>query len=211
MISQKIMDWMDASMINKECMNCGSTQFHQVENGWQCDYCGTLYIEQKKKQPPEPIHHQSTFLKQKSRLAIGVILALGFISLGPLNYFISKADNNEPAVSYEPIEIDSPDSTTATKLPGKWTQDIYDSVKVATEVYDADNEKYSFTGGSNYKELEKLVGKPDTLISWEKEEHGMPPRVLATWENTEDGEYVDHSISVTYEKKTQRITDKDYQ
>lgn len=51
MIFLKNMDRMGFIMKNKECMNCGSTQFHQVKNGWKCEYCGTIYLNTKKRAP----------------------------------------------------------------------------------------------------------------------------------------------------------------
>ena len=49
MTSLKITDRMDSIMKSKECMNCGSTHFHKVEQGWKCDYCGTIYLKSTKK------------------------------------------------------------------------------------------------------------------------------------------------------------------
>ena len=112
--------------------------------------------------------------------------------------------------TYEPIKPNAANSGEKTEFPGEWTSSIYDSVKVATENYDADNEKYSFTGGSSYEELEKLVGPPDTVTSWEKEDYGMPPRAMATWNKLKNGEYTSHSITIHYDKETMMITDKDH-
>lgn len=59
MTSLKTMDRMDFIMKNKECINCGSTKFHQVENDWKCDYCGTLYLTPKKNTVPPSNKEQS--------------------------------------------------------------------------------------------------------------------------------------------------------
>lgn len=194
-------------MRNRECVNCGSTEFHQVENGWKCDYCGTLYLDpentatKQKRSPRTPQQH-------KKRRITGLV-AVVFILLGlSLNYLVFKSDSGD-TVSYEPLDPELTDSSTPKKFPGKWTQSIYKSVEAATEHYHDDTEKYTFEGGSSYEELEKLVGKPDTVISWEKEDYGMPPRTQATWDKTSDGEYTGNSISVTYEKNTMMIIDKD--
>lgn len=200
---------MDSIMKSKECMNCGSTKFHKVENGWKCDYCGTLYLKPKKKTEPQQNIQQPDPKKKRTRLLLGVVLASIFvlgISLTYINYRFNSADTT----SYEPIRPGSANSSTKKEFPGEWTQAIYSSVKVATENYDADNEKYTFEGGSSYEELEKLVGTPDTVTSWEKEDYGMPPRSMATWNKTKDGEYTGHSVTVTYEKKTKMITDKSH-
>ncbi|MGX7205899.1 hypothetical protein [Enterococcus pingfangensis] len=197
-------------MRNRECVNCGSTEFHQVENGWKCDYCGTLYLDpentatKQKRSPRTPQQH-------KKRRITGLV-AVVFILIGlSLNYLVFKSDKSDSgeAISYEPLGPELTDSSTPKKFPGKWTQSIYKSVKAATEHYHDDTEKYTFEGGSSYEELEKLVGKPDTVISWEKEDYGMPPRTQATWDKTSDGEYTGNSISVTYEKNTMMIIDKD--
>ena len=181
------MDRMDFIMKSKECMNCGSTKFHQVENGWKCDYCGTLYLKQRKKTPEKPIQEPSNPQKKKTKILIWSVLSTIFVLIGPLSFLVTKIND--------------------TRTP---TSSIYDSVKVATENYDADNEKYSFTGGSSYEELEKLVGPPDTVTSWEKEDYGMPPRAMATWNKLKNGEYTSHSITIHYDKETMMITDKDH-
>ncbi|MGM0165325.1 hypothetical protein IGI39_000267 [Enterococcus sp. AZ135] len=196
-------------MKNKECMNCGSTKFHQVENGWKCDYCGTLYLNPQKntttpQSPKTPERQQKNI-----RVILGGVLAVIFILAGPLGYLSSKITNTNTA-TYKPIKPGTVSSSEENEFPGEWTQSIYESVKVATENYDADSEKYSFTGGSSYEELEKLVGPPDTITSWEKEDYGMPPRAMATWNKTKDGKYTPHAVTIHYEKKTLMITDKDH-
>lgn len=194
-------------MKNKECMNCGSTKFHQVENGWKCDYCGTLYLNPQKETQTNKSSGQPAPSKKRKRVMISLVIAILFI-IGPLSY-LSVKSNNANTTSYEPIKPGTNNSATKD-YPGEWTQEIYDSIKVATEKYDADSEKYSFEGGSSYEELEKLVGKPDTVTSWEKENYGMPPRAMAPWNKNKDGDYAGNSISITYEKKTMMITDKNH-
>lgn len=151
-------------------MNCGSTKFHQVENGWKCDYCGTLYLKQRKKTPEKPIQEPSNPQKKKTKILIWSVLSTIFVLMGPLSFLVTKI-NDTRTPTYEPIKPNATNSGEKTEFPGEWTSSIYDSVKVATENYDADNEKYSFTGGSSYEELEKLVGPPDTVTSWEKEDY----------------------------------------
>lgn len=188
-------------------MNCGSTQFHKVENGWKCDYCGTLYLNPKKKNLPKQ-NKQQNLPKKRSRILIGVILATMFIlisSLSYINYRFNKADTS----TYEPLKPGTENSSTKKEFPSKWTQSIYNSVKVATEHYNEDTKKYTFKDGSSYEELEKLVGTPDTVTSWEKEDYGMPPRSTARWTKNLKGDYAGTSITVTYETKTKMITDKD--
>ncbi|QZO09180.1 hypothetical protein K5P74_01320 [Enterococcus raffinosus] len=209
MIFLKIMDRMDFIMKSKECMNCGSTKFHQVENGWKCDYCGTLYLKQRKKTPEKPIQEPSNPQKKKTKILIWSVLSTIFVLIDPLSFLVTKI-NDTRTPTYEPIKPNAENSGEKTEFPGEWTSSIYDSVKVATENYDADNEKYSFTGGSSYEELEKLVGPPDTVTSWEKEDYGMPPRAMATWNKLKNGEYTSHSITIHYDKKTMMITDKDH-
>lgn len=205
MTSQKTMDRMDVIMKNKECMNCGSTEFHQIENGWKCDYCGTLYLNQKKfvkEQPPSNFNRQKNLKVRILRSAAIPLLAL-FIG-----FFYFKA-NEKPA--YKPTSaVTTQSNVTKKDFPAKWTQEIYDGVVVATKHYDADNEKYSFENGSSYEELEKLVGKPDTVTSWEKEKYGMPARATATWNRSKDGEYAENTVTITYNKNTLMITDKNY-
>ncbi|MDT2754234.1 hypothetical protein P7H46_03905 [Enterococcus pseudoavium] len=191
-------------MKNKECMNCGSTKFHQVENGWKCDYCGTLYLTPKKDTVPKPSIPPPDPKKKSTRLVLGIVFASFFFSIVLLTYF-----NSVDKTSYKPIKP-VPNSSLKKSFPSNWTQNIYDSVKVATEYYDADNEKYTFEGGSNYEELEKLVGTPDTVTSWEKSDYGMPPRSMATWNKTKNRDYAGTRITVTYENKTKMITDKNY-
>lgn len=186
-------------------MNCGSTKFHQVDNGWKCDYCGTLYLKPEENTAAPKNPKKPELQKKKTRVVLGIILAAIFI-LTPLSYLTAKI-NNTP--TYQPIKPGTANSSAEKEFPGEWTQSIYESIKVATENYDADSEKYSFTGGSSYEELEKLVGPPDTVTSWEKEDHGMPPRAMATWNKTKDGKYTQNGITIHYEKKTLMITDKD--
>lgn len=197
-------------MRNRECVNCGSTEFHQVENGWKCDYCGTLYLDSETITPQQkqPLYQPHQHKKRRINGLVAVVIIWVGLSL---SYFIFKSDTSDSgdAVSYEPLDPEMTDSSTPKNFPGKWTQSIYESVKVATEHYHDDTEKYTFEGGSSYEELEKLVGKPDTVISWEKEDYGMPPRTQATWDKTSDGGYTENSISVTYEKNTMMIVDKD--
>ncbi|WP_438856749.1 hypothetical protein [Enterococcus sp. AZ007] len=195
-------------MKNKECINCGSTKFHQVENDWKCDYCGTLYLTPKKNTVPPSNKEQSGTQKNRRRLLLGMVLAVIFFA-APLGYLKVKL-TRAVKTSYEPIKPGTVSSSAENAFPGEWTQSVYESVKVATKNYDDDNESYSFTGGSSYEELEKLVGVPDTVISWEKENYGMPPRAMATWNRTKDGDYMPHSVTVTYEKKSKMITDKDH-
>ncbi|MBO0411118.1 hypothetical protein JZO81_08620 [Enterococcus hulanensis] len=209
MTSLKTMDRMDSIMKSKECMNCGSTKFNKVENGWKCDYCGTLYLNPKKETATteKNTSEQSGLQKKKTRILIGVVLAIIFVLVGPLGYLTVSLNNTNTA--YEPIEPGTVDSSEE-EFPGEWNQSIYESIKVATENYDDNNEKYSFTGGSSYEELEKLVGTPDTVTSWEKETHGRSPRSMATWNKTKNGDFTSHSITVTYDKETKMITDKDH-
>lgn len=199
------MDRMDFIMKNKECVNCGSTKFHPVENGWKCDYCGTLYLNQEKKTVKKQQNTQSIIPKKRSRLIIGIVLASLFILVGPIGALVFKTTSTS---SYEPIEQGKTASSDKKDYPGEWNQSIYSGIKVATQHYDQDTEKYSFEGGADYKELEKLVGPPDRVTTWEKNDYGMPPRSEATWNKTKDGDYAGATVSITYEKNTLRITDK---
>lgn len=201
MIFLKNMDRMGSIMKTKECTNCGSTQFHRVKDGWKCDYCGTLYVTPKKTSPVE------TPKKKKSVFSINAAIPIIIMLVGLVGYSLVNSSKSE--VSYKPIEQGN-NQIGKEEFPGDWTQDIYDSVKVATQNYDADTEKYSFENGSSYEELEKLVGKPDTVTSWEKENYGMPPRSMATWNKDSNGDYMSHSVTVTYEKNTRMITDKSH-
>ena len=185
-------------------MNCGSTKFHHVENGWKCDYCGTLFLNPKKTTTLSQKEVHSSTKRKKRSIVIAVtfsILLVLFVLLAYLNY----RSNDLPV---PPPKTNTLNSSGKNKFPGRWTQEIYDSVKAATQYYDDDTEKYSFENGSNYEELEKLVGTPDTVTSWEKEDYGMPPRAMATWNKDKNGERISHSITITYEKKHKMITDK---
>lgn len=204
MISLKIMDRMAVIMKNKECMNCGSKTFHQVENGWKCDYCGTVYLNPKKPSSKRPSVDVSPHKKNKSRIIVGVVFPIMALLLG----LIFFKGNESPKQPYSPTSPAASQSKPENGFPGGWTQELYEGVVVATKNYDADNEKYSFENGSNFEELEKQVGKPDTVTSWEKEDYGMPPRASATWNKSKAGEYSGHSITITYNKNTGMITDK---
>lgn len=208
MIFLKNMDRMGSIMKTKECTNCGSTQFHQVKDGWKCDYCGTLYVNTKKNSKTNQAADLAAPKKKKARFSISVAIPIIVMLVGLLSYSIISSNKSGPP--YQPIEPGIENSAAKEEFPGDWTQDIYDSVKVATKIYDADNEKYSFENGSSYEELEKLVGKPDTVTSWEKEDYGMPPRSMATWNKDSNGDYLSHSVTVTYEKPTGMITDKSH-
>lgn len=189
-------------MKSKECMNCGSTHFHKVEQGWKCDYCGTIYLKPQKQAVSQRTQQYTTTPKKPSRKKI---LALSFailLIIGAVIFILSST------TSYEPIDTQPANSQSKGAFPGEWTSEIYNSIKVATEHYDADSEKYSFEGGASYEELEKLVGPPDRVTSWEKEKYGMPPRSTATWDQTKDGEYANGSVTITYDKQTKMITDK---
>lgn len=201
MIFLKNMERMGSIMKTKECTNCGSTQFHHVKEGWKCDYCGTLYVTPKQPRPAEIPK------KKKAIFSINAAIPIIIMLVGLVGYSVVNSSKSE--VSYKPIEPGN-NQTAKEEFPGDWTQEIYDSVKVATQNYDADNEKYSFENGSSYEELEKLVGKPDTVTSWEKENYGMPPRSMATWNKDSNGNYMSHSVTVTYEKNTRIITDKSH-
>ncbi|MEO1772096.1 hypothetical protein JZO67_004078 [Enterococcus sp. 665A] len=209
MIFLKNMDRMGFIMKNKECMNCGSTQFHQVKNGWKCEYCGTIYLNTKKKSTVSQVDELPTVKKKKNLIHVSAAIPIIIMLVGLLSYSVFSS-NTESVIPYQPIEPGVEDPSTKGEFPEAWTQNIYDSVKVATENYDADSEKYSFENGSSYEELERLVGKPDTVTSWEKESYGMPPRSMATWSKTSDGDYEPHSVTVTYDKETLMITDKSH-
>lgn len=150
-------------MKSKECMNCGSTHFHKVEQGWKCDYCGTIYLKPQKKDLSQKVRQQTALPKKSPK---NKVLALSFAILLIIGSVIFMFSNT---VSYEPIDTQPGTSKPKEAFPGEWTSEIYDSIKVATEHYDADNEKYSFKGGASYEELEKLVGPPDRVTSWERE------------------------------------------
>lgn len=213
MIIQKIMDRKDSMMKNRECINCGSTQFHQIKNGWKCDYCGTLYLNEEKnqKQNTSDSFPSSQRTKKKKSYVYLMMISIFFLLISTLYFsFMPTRSHTSSDLNYQSINPATTSSIWNNNLPGKWTKELYDSVVVATEIYNADSEKYSFDGGSNYQELEKIVGKPDTVMSWEKEDYGMPPRVQATWEKAIDGERAGSSIEVTYNKKTLMIIDKKY-
>lgn len=195
-------------MKSKECMNCGSTKFHKVENGWKCDYCGTLYLTPKKKTEPQQNIPQPEPKKKRTRLLLAIVLASIFV-LGLSLTYINYRFNVEDTTTYEPIKTGTANSSVKKDFPGGWTQDIYDSIKVATEHYDRNSETYSYTSGSSYEELEKLVGSPDSVTTWEKEEYGMPPRSMATWDKKKNGERAEISIQIRYDKENKMIIDKD--
>lgn len=189
-------------MKSKECMNCGSTHFHKVEQGWKCDYCGTVYLKPQKGSSPQQSQNPDTYSKKRPRKMIIAISFVILLIIGSVIFILSST------TSYEPIDTQPVNSQSKGAFPGEWTSEIYNSIKVATEHYDADSEKYSFEGGASYEELEKLVGPPDRVTSWEKEKYGMPPRSTATWDQTKDGEYANGSVTITYDKQTKMITDK---
>ncbi|MGX7183281.1 hypothetical protein [Enterococcus pallens] len=195
-------------MKTKECTNCGSTQFHQVKDGWKCEYCGTLYLNPKKNREIHQADEPTVNKKKKILPPIFTIIPIIIMLVGLLGY--SMVQTNKRATNYKPIEPGIEKPSDKVEFPGNWTQDIYNSIKVATQIYNGDTEKYSFENGSSYEELEKLVGKPDTVTSWEKESYGMPPRSMATWNKNSDGDHMPHSVTVTYEKDTLMITDKNH-
>lgn len=198
-------------------MNCGSTQFHQVKNGWQCDYCGTLYLDEKKERTSEREKFSFQLLpsklskeRKKKRVFISLFVLLIFASLLlylPIKNTQSSMSGNTK-ITYPPLIPGKIGSSENINMPANWTKELYDSIVVATSHYNEDNEKYFYDGGSSYTELEKIVGKPDTVISFEKEDYGTPPRVIATWEKTTRGDRAGETIDVTYDKKTLMIIDK---
>lgn len=189
-------------MKSKECKNCGSTKFHKVEQNWKCEYCGTLYLDPQKESVPRQNPNPNLHSKKRSLIIFSV---LPIIILFVIGFVTSSSTNNN---SNEPIDVLPSTSRSDDGFPGKWTKEIYEEIRIATELYDADSEKYSFKGGASYEELEKLVGPPDRVTSWEKEKYGMPPRSTATWDQTKDGEYANASVTITYDKQTKMITDK---
>ncbi len=209
MIFLQNMDRMGFIMKTKECMNCGSTQFHQVKDGWKCEYCGTLYLNEKKTRKTTQVEAPPITQKKRNvshnRAAIPIVIML----MGLLSYTLIKI-SNESATAYTPNEPVIEKNSAKAEFPGGWTQEIYDSVKVATKNYDADTGEYSFENGANYEEVEKLVGKPETVTSWEKGSYGMPARSMATWNKTSEGEYAPQSVTITYENDTMMITDKNH-
>ncbi|WP_246601604.1 hypothetical protein [Enterococcus alishanensis] len=193
-------------MKNKECMNCGSTNFHRITNGCKCDYCGTFYPDFESSRQEKPSIDYTNRKNIKPNIIIMISITLSVIML--LIVFLVLKSNEESTP--QSISTDITQLKANDKFPGKWTKGIYENVVVATKYYDANNEKYSFENGASYEELEKLVGKPDSVTTWEEEDYGMPPRATATWNKNKDNEYAGNSVTITYNKNTLMITDKSH-
>lgn len=196
-------------MKNRECVNCGSKNFHSVKNGWKCDYCSTLYVNEKKWNKAKETPVQLPTKKKRQKILIGLTLSAVFLLILPLVYlsYTLKLDDNDVTI-YEPNDSDT--DSVVTIFPGEWTEEIYTEILVATEYYDASKETYSYEFGSNYEELEKLVGSPEKVTSWEDSDSGMPDKSSATWSTDKNGEYSGGTIVITYEKKTNQIIDKEH-
>lgn len=139
--------------------------------------------ESKKPSSKRPPVDVSPHKKNKSLIIVGVVFPIMALLLG----LIFFKGNESPKQPYSPTSPAASQSKPEDGFPGGWTQELYEGVVVATKNYDADNEKYSFENGSNFEELEKQVGKPDTVTSWEKEDYGMPPEPVLRGTNQKLG------------------------
>ncbi|WP_143602659.1 hypothetical protein [Floricoccus penangensis] len=139
-------------MKNKECRNCGSTQFHEKNRIWYCDYCKTPY--------PTPIIEESKaveFSPIKNKVFIPKSIAIFLLTTIFVSFFILEKKYN--LKDTETIET-TPSTrinfgigeSNERKFPRKWTQEIYDDIRIARQKYDSKTGKYIFDGGDNYKD-----------------------------------------------------------
>lgn len=92
------------------------------------------------------------------------------------------------------------------KNTSKWTQDIYDSIKVADSKFSADYSTMEYSGGTLYSDIELKVGKPTstTSLGVSGEES-----VTASWTSLDfSGDGKSLSITVSYDKGSGQITAK---
>lgn len=102
-------------------------------------------------------------------------------------------DDYDEDAAYEDID----------EVPG-WSQDIYDSVVPATENYDENTDKSTYTDGTKYADLEAKVGKPTSTTSY-TDESGMTT-VYADWDSPDSSDAF-LEIEVSYDKTTGQIID----
>lgn len=116
MISLKIMDRMAVIMKNKECMNCGSKTFHQVGNGWKCDYCGTVYLNPKKPSSKRPPVDVSPHKKNKSRIIVGLFFPLRHYY--SVLYFSKEMNRRNNLIRQLPLLLANPNQRTVFLVAG---------------------------------------------------------------------------------------------
>lgn len=191
------------------CENCGSTEFHETTNGWKCDYCKTVYIAEKAKPKIDTVLTLSKVKWGKLILAVFLVSLTIFIGKIFIRSISSEtAEPSKPAEATYTLWTSDSEEKDISSVSG-WSQSVFDAIQVATEEYNEKTEKYSYTNGGNYADLEKIVGKPTSRVTWEQEEYGHPAKVIAEWQNNESGEYAGMTVTVTYNKKTLMIIDKD--
>lgn len=203
----------------KECENCGSHSFHKNKNHMCCDYCQTIYIIKEKS---EKNSYRQTYksYKQKNVIFFSIIICLTLtltltVFLGFINkksYVKNSRTNN--TVSQLQKKLENTDGTEYSSqlydisVLKSWTQPIYEDLTVATKNYDEESEKYEYVNGSNFEELIKKVGQPDSTSTSHDISYGMPVRVTATWNKDVRGGYASVTITITYIESNKMIIDK---
>ncbi|URZ86719.1 TFIIB-type zinc finger domain-containing protein [Floricoccus penangensis] len=193
-------------MKNKECRNCGSTQFHEKDGIWYCDYCKTPYpipiIEESKSVEFSPIKNK-VFIPKSIAIFLLTTISVSFFILEK-KYNLKDTETIDTAPSTH-INLGIGESSER-KFPRKWTQEIYDDIRIARQKYDSKTGKYIFDGGDNYKDLKKIVGAPSNK-EVQRADYGYPERIYATWNKSEDNT-LSKAIYITYDAKTFMILDK---
>lgn len=190
----------------KVCENCGSNEFHKITNGWKCDYCQTEYIEEIA--PNKNNHLRDTSKRKSKKFFLNTICLIVLVYTAI--YCIQIQDWTSESIT-DDVENNvwtSEETKKDINQVAGWTQKIFDDIQIGTEEYNNKTDKYSYSDGDNYQALEALVGKPHTRISWE-EEYGQPPREMVEWSKLKNGDYAGITVSVTYDKTTFMIIDKD--
>lgn len=95
-------------------------------------------------------------------------------------------------------------SSSSEKAKSSWTQEIYDSIQVATTGVGADG-SITYSGGTPYADIEAKVGKPTTTS---ESSVGNQTTVMVNWTSISWTGGKNESVSIFYDKTSGQITNK---
>jgi hypothetical protein len=194
-------------MYQSICVNCGGSKFSKSLEKYTCEYCGSEFDLSddklnKENQDTKVQGYQTTSRKKKLpkwQFLIGVpFICLGWFILYSASFYNSSnsISNNTDNYAHAMEHIE--------EVGDGWTQELYESIQVATKNYSGDSSRVTYSDGTLYDELSKQISNPKSTDSYTYDD---ATTITVDWSSPYE---MDCTVFITieYDEETNMVTRK---
>jgi len=190
------------------CEACSSHEFTKAGKYLICDYCQSRYLAKDFSLVPAVEKTPLVYKKPRNRRGLWIALIVAgalLLTVGGTIIAARASLHTSPTGLSQKEKADNAWALANISLVPGWSEKTYQSIELATTNYDDKTNKTSYSGGTKFSDLVKIVGQP-TKVSDALDKSLKLKYAEFNYQDKSGKNYI--SITIDYDEQTNLIWQK---